>query len=531
MDRRKFLQIAGVGTASPLASWQALAQGQTDRVLIVSELNANSLDTHTVGANRAAYGLVWMTYDRLITFGTKTLANGVQSYDYFSLKPQLAESWEFAPDNAAVTFKLRRDATFHDGTPVKAEDVKWSFDRFAKVGGFPQRQMEQGSLTSVDQFEVVDDHTFRVKFLRADKLTMPSLAIVVPSVYNSELCKKNATASDPWALEWTKNNCAGSGAFKVESFKSSEQVVLTRFDGWKGGSPPKFQRAMFRNVAAAGTRRALVEKGDADVSPDLPPRDIADISAAKKFRVDSAPTANTLKYLTLSTITKPFDDVRVRQAVAYGIPYQKVIDSSVFGRARPMFGASAAAPADASWPQPFPYTYDPDKAKALLREAGLSSGFETKLFFDAQVATTDEPAALVIQDELGKLGIKISIEKLPDFPARRNQKSWPMAIDVFGAWFDDPDFFFRWIWHGQNTVWNLASYKNPEMDRLLDAARQERESAAYAALAKQFVKLAMTDVPVIPLYQPLLEVVSQPDIKGYTYMFHRQVDATTLYRG
>jgi len=80
---------------------------------------------------------------------------------------------------------------------------------------------------------------------------------VVPSVYNSELCKKNATASDPWALEWTKNNCAGSGAYKVESFKSSEQVVLARLDGWKGGTPPKFQRAMYRNVAAAGTRRAV----------------------------------------------------------------------------------------------------------------------------------------------------------------------------------------------------------------------------------------------------------------------------------
>ena len=134
MDRRKFLQLAGVGTASPFFNLDALAQGQTDRVLIVTELTPNSLDTHTVGANRGAYGVVWMTYDRLITFGTKTLSNGVLSYDYFSLKPQLAESWEFAPENSAVTFKLRRDAIFHDGTPVKAPDVKWSFDRFVKAG-------------------------------------------------------------------------------------------------------------------------------------------------------------------------------------------------------------------------------------------------------------------------------------------------------------------------------------------------------------------------------------------------------------
>ena len=111
MDRRKFLQMAGVSAASPFFSLEALALGSTDRVLIVTELTPNSLDTHTVGANRGAYGVVWMTYDRLITFGSKTLANGVKSYDYSSLKPQLAESWEFAPDNSAVTFKLRRDAT------------------------------------------------------------------------------------------------------------------------------------------------------------------------------------------------------------------------------------------------------------------------------------------------------------------------------------------------------------------------------------------------------------------------------------
>ena len=367
MDRRKFLQIAGIGTASPLVSWSALAQAKSDRVLIVAEMNANSLDTHTVGANRATYGLVWMIYDRLITFGTRTLPNGVQSYDYFNLKPQLAESWEFAPDNSSVTFKLKRDVTFHDGAPMTAQDVKWSFDRFVKVGGFPQRQMEQGSLTDVDQFEVVDDYTFRVKLLRPDKLTMPSLAIVVPSVYNSELCKKNATASDPWALEWTKINSAGSGAYKVESFKSGEQVVLSRFDGWKGGTPPKFERVMYRAVAAAGTRRALVERGDADLSPDLPPRDVADIIAAKKFKVESAPMANTLKYLALSTITKPFDDVRVRQAIAYAIPYQKVIDSCGVRTRQADVRGARDRPNDASWPQPFPYNHDPDKAKALLR--------------------------------------------------------------------------------------------------------------------------------------------------------------------
>ena len=530
VDRRRLLELAALGTASSAAgAWPALAQSRSERILIASEMNANSLDCHTPGANRAVYGLGMMIYDRLIQFGTKTLPNGVQSYDYGKLEPQLAASWEVAPDGSGVTFKLRPDIVFHDGTPVTARDVKWSFDRFVSVGGFPQRQMEQSSLAETGQFELVDERTVRVRFLRPDKLTMPSLAIVVPGIYNSELCKKNATAQDPWALEWTKANAAGSGAYKVDSFKPGEQIVLSRFAGWKGGPAPKAERTMYRAVAAAGTRRALIERADADVVPDLPPRDVADIAAAKKLAIESAPQANTLKYLALSSVPKPFDDVRVRRAIAHAIPYEKVIESAVYGRAKPMFGGPAA-PADASWPQPFPYRHDPDRAKALLAEAGLASGFETKLFFDAGITTVDEPAALVIQDALGRLGVKLTIEKIPDFFARRAQKNWPMAIDIFGAWFDGPDFFFRWLWHSQNTIFNVASYKNPEMDRLLDAARREREGPSYDTLARQFIKLAMDEVPYIPLYQPTLDVAVQTDVKGYVYQFHRQVDARTLAR-
>ena len=127
--------------------------------------------------------------------------------------------------------------------------------------------------------------------------------------------------------------------------------------------------------------------------------------------------------------------------------------------------------------------------------------------------------------------MKVSIEKLPDFFARRTQKNWPMTIDVFGAWFDDPDFFFRWIWHGQNTIWNVCELQRIRKWTNFSMPRgRSAKSGAYAALVKQFLKLAMTDVPVIPLYQPILDVVMQPDIKGYEYMFHRQVDARTLSR-
>jgi len=102
------------------------AQIKTDRILIAAEMAANSLDSHTVGANRPSYGLQMMIYDRLLKFGTKTLASGAQSYDYFKLEPQLAESWEIAPDQGSVTFKLRRDDTrsYQKGIKVSAVAMK-----------------------------------------------------------------------------------------------------------------------------------------------------------------------------------------------------------------------------------------------------------------------------------------------------------------------------------------------------------------------------------------------------------------------
>ena len=98
----------------------------------------------------------------------------------------------------SVLFKLRKNAKFHDGTPVTAKDVKWSLDRAVTVGGFPTFQMKAGSLEKPEQFVVVDDHTFRVDFLRKDKLTLMDLAVPVPCVFNSELVKKHATEKDPW---------------------------------------------------------------------------------------------------------------------------------------------------------------------------------------------------------------------------------------------------------------------------------------------------------------------------------------------
>src|SRR4029450_4708551 len=218
------------------------AQGRADPLVVVTEVGTDMLDIHAPGATRPSYQSSWNIYDRFFTFGPKTLKDGSRMYDYASLKPELAESWQVAPDGMSVTFKLRKDAKFHDGSPVTAHDVKWSFDRAVTVGGFPTFQMKAGSLEKPEQFEAVDDYTFRVKFVRKDKLAMPDMAVPVPVVINATLAKKNAATSDPWAMEWLKNNDAGSGAYKLESWKPGQETIYVRFDEWKSGPLPKLKR-------------------------------------------------------------------------------------------------------------------------------------------------------------------------------------------------------------------------------------------------------------------------------------------------
>src|SRR6202012_5061431 len=221
MKRRDFLKTAPWRTAGALvpapAIWSpAKADARSENLLIVSESGPNNLDIMGVGTNVPGYEVSWNCYDRLITHEMKSGPGGVPYYDRDKFKGELAEDMNIG--DMSVTFKLKKNAKFHDGTPVTAKDVKWSLDRAVTVGGFPTFQMGAGSLTKPEQFVVVDDHTVRVDFLRKDRLTIPDLAVIVPCVVNSELVKKHATDKDPWGLEYTKQNTAGSGAYKVTNW-------------------------------------------------------------------------------------------------------------------------------------------------------------------------------------------------------------------------------------------------------------------------------------------------------------------------
>lgn len=536
MDRRKFLKTSASAAAMSSVSMPAIfsaakADARSETLLVVSESGPNNLDIHGVGTNVPGYEVSWNCYDRLISHEMKSGPNGVPYYDRDKFKPELSEDMNLG--DMSATFKLKKNATFQDGTPVTAKDVKWSLDRAVSVGGFPTFQMKAGSLEKPEQFVVVDDNTIRVDFLRKDKLTIPDLAVIVPCVVNSELVKKSATATDPWGLEYTKQNTVGSGAYKVTKWTPGTEVILERNESWKGGELPKVRRIVWRMVPSAGNRRALLERGDADISYDLPNKDFSELRENSKLSIISTPYSNGIQYIGMNVTKPPFDNPKVRQAVAYALPYQKIMDAVLFGLAKPMFGADAAAATQVAWPQPHKYNTDLTKARALLAEAGYPNGFETTISFDLGFAGINEPLCVLVQESLQQIGIKTTINKIPgaNWRTELNKKEMPLYTNVFSGWLDYPEYFYFWCYDGQNSVFNTMSYKNPEMDKLIAGARSAAaagDQSAYDKDVRGFVDLAFADVPRIPLFQPYVNVAMQKNVSGYQYWFHRRLDYRAL---
>jgi peptide/nickel transport system substrate-binding protein len=502
-----------------------VADPRKESLVVVTASGPNSMDIHRSGTNRPSYQVAVNMYDRLVSFGIKGSGDQLK-YDSNVIKPELAASWKLVDDGLAYEFMLRKDATFWDGSPVTADDVKWSFDRAVSLGGFPSVQMKAGGMTKPEQFVVVDKHTFKVVMERASKLTLPDLAVPVPIIINSKVAKANATDKDPWATEYLHKNPAGGGAYMLENWTPGQQLIYKRFDNWKSGKLPQMKRVVVREVPSASTRRALVERGDADVSLDLPNKDAKELAAKGKLTVSGTSIDNTIHAVGLNVDFGPFKNKKVRQAIAYAMPYQKIFDAAAYGRGEPMWGGT---PGDvsATWPQPFPYDTNIEKAKALLIEAGYPDGFSVPISINLGFAQWTEPTAILMQESLAKIGIKTSINKIPGASWRTKalvEKGLELHLKNFGGWLNYPDYYFFWAYI-KGHLFNSMNYDNAEVKSLVDVTLPMAvDNAQYEPNVKRMISLAMDDVPLIPLWQPTLEVAMQPGVSGYVNWFHRQLD-------
>lgn len=526
---RRSLLIASAGLAAlPRLSW---GQSRAETLRYVTGANINTLDATVPGTTREAFGVSMMVYDRLFKFGTKKLGNNTV-FDLDHISGELAQGYTISPDGKKITIKLRPDATWHDGSKVTVEDIKWSLDRCVAAKSLAPPQFQLGSMTKPEQYVVVDDHTIEVDLPDPDRLGLANLCVVYAQMFNSKLVKPHCTPDDPWGLDWTKSNTAGSGAYTVESWKPGESLILRRNDNWKGGELPFFRRVILQTVPEPATRANLIEKGDADLCVDLAASDIPAMEKSAKAKMVSIPQTNGFTHIAMNTQMAPFDNVKVRQAIAAALPYEDMFQASLFGRGRRLFGGTwTESPPDGVFPQPMPFKTDLAKAKQLLTEAGFPNGFKTSFAFSTGAAATAEPVAALLKEALAKIGIEVDIQKKPDaeFNTLESDKKMPFFIDAATAWLPATDYFFR-LYFTRDQRWNFASWKNPEMEKISAAARFELDQAKYEEEGKEMIKLYVENVPLLTVWQPNHDAAMAKNIEGYVYQFYRQADFRTLKR-
>ncbi len=518
-----------------LAAAPVKAQTRAETLRYVTGASVNTLDPNVPGSTREAFAVSLGTYDRLVSFGRKQL-NGKWVFDLDKITGELAESYEVSPDAMKLTFHLRKDAKFQDGTPVTAEDVKWSLDRAVTAPVLGKAQLLTGSLTSADQFKVIDPLTFEVTLPKPDKLALPNLATVYPIIINSKVAKANATPDDPWAINWLKEHAVGSGAYIIESFKPGEQVIMKRNEAWNRGTAEKaafFKRVIVQSVPEPATRANLVERGDADLVIDLQASDVQSLEAKGTLKVISTPQYNALTFISMNNRIPPFDNVNVRRAIAYALPYDDMFKAALFGRGTPLFGAEwpDGQPTSGAYPVAQPVKLDLEKARGFLKAAGMPDGFSTTFSFNVGQASTAEPMSALVKESLAKINIKVDIQKMPDaqMSTQINEKKLPFFTEGIVAWLPSTDYFYRNFYIGDQR-WNYSSINNPELTAIAQEARFEPDKAKYEQDGKKLNAIHFSEMPQIPLWQPSQDAVMALSIEGYTYQFHRQVDYRDLSR-
>lgn len=537
ITRRQYLQstaalAVGAMTGS-LLPVSAFAQSREKTLRHVMGATISSLDPTLQGATRESFPISMSIYDRLATFG-KTEVPGGFKFDMSVIKGELAETIDESPDKTKFTFHLRKNAVWHDNSPVTAEDVKWSLDRAMSAQSLSKAQMANGSMLTPEQVKVVGDGVVEIQVERPDRLTLATLCVPFIPMFNSKLAKKHATADDPWAIGWLKENTAAGGAYVVETNRPGQQLILKRNDKWKSsadGQLPYFEKVITQTIPDASSRTNLMERGDADITLDAAPSDINGIKQRGKVDIFSIAQTNAFQCVSFNTLEAPFNDPNVRKAVAYALPYDDMFRAAQFGRGEALFGADPKAPIKPEFLQALPNRLDLDSAREALKKSGSSSGFKTSFSFPASLAATVEPMAALIKESLAKISIDVSVQKLPDaqFTTMLVGRKLPMFFDFGTSWLPSPDYMTRVFFLG-NGRWNSSGWDDAKTAKLAEAARFTLDDAAYDRDIVQIVERVRDAQPVALLWHPSQDVLLGKTVKGYTYWYHRGVDYRDLKR-
>ncbi|MFS4439324.1 ABC transporter substrate-binding protein [Paracoccaceae bacterium GXU_MW_L88] len=512
---RQFLK-AGVLATLLATSAPVLAETPEDQLIVAFTMtNVLTMDPAAITGGEAVQVLN-NVYDALIELDPETK----------ELQPRLAESWEVAEDNRSVTFNLVQDAVFASGNPVTAEDVKFSFDRLFQLGLAQSSGLTSRGFTAdgVDaQFEVVDEHTFRLNLPQEDdpKLILMYLSQAgVGSVLDSKLVMENESDGD-LGQAWLTNNSAGSGAFTLTDWRSNEYIILTRNENFWGDAP-QMARVLMRHLPESQSQRLGLAQGDLDVGFSLAAPDLRALEEQEGVSVETVASSG-FYYLAVSMEDERYADPKVREALRYLIDYAGINAAIMpyFGveRQRPINTGAFAALDDPG------YALDVERAKELLAEAGYPDGFDTSI----RVISTQEflDSATAIQGTLAQAGINAEIitgDGGQIYGAMRDRQFELLVGRGGGGQQPHPDSNLRALVYNPDNSQEAGltnyqswrtSYQDEELNAKIEAALIERDEAAQVAQYEEIQQMIDEKITSIqPFSERVVTAAYQSDVSG-----------------
>jgi peptide/nickel transport system substrate-binding protein len=427
----------------------------------------------------------------------------VEPDENLEMQPSLAESWEISEDQLTWTFTLREGVTFHDGSPLTADDVVYTYQRIIDEELNPSYRF-----ATFKTIKALDDTTVEIA------LTDPT-----PNLLANIGAYKGVGIVQRKNVESGKITDApvGTGPFSLESFTAGQSIELAANEDYWGGAP-EIDGVTFTFVSDPTVALQNLQSGEVQWTDNIPPQQVETLSSGDDVTLETAPS-NDYWYLAANQNRPPFDDPKVRQALAYAIDREAITEAAKFGGATVN---QTAIPESSEWYLDYaPYETDPEQAQQLLEDAGASD-----LSFEIMV-TNEYPesvrAAQVIADQMDEIGVDVKIRTL-DFATWLDEQG-KGNFDVFMlSWLGniDPDEFY-YAQHHSDGGFNFQGYSNPEVDDLLDRARTEVDQTARKELYDQAATIIVDEASYIYLYNPDVVQAWTPEVEGYTVRSDRAI--------
>lgn len=441
----------------------------------------------------------------------------LKSPGFDGLDNAMAESWEYSEDLKTYTFKLRTDVVSAYGNPLTADDVIFSWKGRYWDKGFDGGKStgRAGGIVSPDQFIKVDDRTIRVELQDSNNL-FPKIDAIAGTggLWDSKELLKHATEDDPYAFKWTKETGGGGyGAYTVESMTKGVEIVFKANPNYFRGEP-YFQRVIWRGVAKSSERLAMLTRGDVDVALNLTGRELEQVRKTNGLDVAHF-QGNKVVHLRVNHAKKPFDDVRVRQALAYAMPVDEVIASIYNGQARPLKSHLAEiiyGYTDKYWV----YQQNIEKAKSLLAEAGVPD-LSFEVVYDTQYPE-HESIGVIMKTAFAQAGININLTGLApsQYADKRNKREEEGAIGDNLSYVQDPAYVMQ-LFFWSEFAGNWANYKNEEYDQICLKLPTLQAGAEKDQLIDRGQEIWQHDQPWILICNPGSNYAHRAGLTGFAW--------------